>query len=221
MDTVRSNFTNRTQAGRELAAELRKREWRDPVVLALPRGGVPVAFEVAQALKAPLDLAMVRKIGAPGNSEYAIGALVDGNSPVIVLDQQAVSRTGATEEYIELSKQAALKEIERRRVAYGAAQPIPLKGRTAILVDDGIATGSTAKAALKAIRKASPETVVLAVPVAPLDAITRLSPLCDEIVCLATPAEFYSVGEHYDEFDQTSDADVIRCINEARKQAQP
>ncbi len=218
MDSFASGFKDRKDAGAALARELAKREWSDPVILALPRGGVPVAFEVARALRAPLDLVMVRKLGAPGQAEYAIGALVDGKSPEVVLDERAVSLTGASESFIERSKQAALAEIERRRTAYGIKQQVALAGRTAILVDDGIATGSTAKAALMALRKAHPARIVLAVPVAPADALESLSPLCDDIVCLTTPRQFYAVGAHYDDFGQTSDADVMHYLDLAREQ---
>jgi putative phosphoribosyl transferase len=220
MSTIPSVLANRKEAGRALADELSKREWQNPVVLALPRGGVPVAFEVAHALKAPLDLVMVRKLGAPGHAEYAIGAVVDGENPEFVLDQRAVAMTGASRAYIERSKQAALAEIERRRAAYGIERQFPLAGCTAILVDDGIATGSTAKAALIAVRRAKPARIILAVPVAPADTLIDLSPLCDEIVCLNTPRRYYAVGAHYSDFGQTTDAEVMRLLRLAREQLQ-
>lgn len=210
-------FADRKAAGRALARELASREFRDPMVLALPRGGVPVAAEVARTLHAPLDLVMVRKIGAPGQPEFAIGAVVDGEDPQVVIDEQAAGLAGANEAYIVQRVDEALGEIARRRAVYGAHRPIPLEGHTAIIVDDGIATGSTVKAALKAIRAAHPSCIVLAVPVAPMSALARLAPLCDEIVCLLQPRQFYAVGAHYEDFGQTSDEEVVRHLEAARK----
>ena len=211
------SFADRKTAGRALASELERMEFADPVVLALPRGGVPVAFEVAERLRAPLDLVMVRKIGAPGHAEYAIGAVVDGEDPEIVIDERAATLSGASEQYIERTKAAALDEIKRRREVYGAEEAVPLEGRTVILVDDGIATGSTVRAALKAIRKSKPAWIVLAIPVSPPDALASLAPLCDEVVCLMKPRSFYAVGAHYDDFGQTSDKEVVRYLTEARR----
>lgn len=214
-----SSFADRQAAGRALARELAQRDLVDPVILALPRGGVPVAFEIAQELKAPLDLVMVRKIGAPGHAEFAIGAIVDGEDPEVLIDEQAATATGASESYVTRMVSDALAEIRRRRSAYGVGSPQDLGGRTAILVDDGIATGSTAKVALKAVRKAGPRRIILAVPVAPPDALRELAPLCDEIVCLLQPRSFYAVGAHYDDFGQTSDAEVVRYLALARESA--
>ena len=210
-------FADRKAAGRALARELASREFRDPVILALPRGGVPVAAEVARTLHAPLDLVMVRKIGAPGQPEFAIGAVVDGEDPQVVIEEQAAGLAGANEAYIAQRVDEAIGEIARRRAVYGAQRPIPLAGHTAIIVDDGIATGSTVKAALQAVRAAHPSCIVLAVPVAPMSALARLAPLCDEIVCLLQPRQFYAVGAHYDVFGQTSDEEVVRHLEAARK----
>ena len=211
-----STFPDRRAAGRALARAVALRHLPDPVVLALPRGGVPVAFEVAQELGAPLDLVMVRKIGAPGHSEYAIGAIVDGDDPEVVIDRTIAAASGASQTYITQQIDASLKEIRRRRAAYGVGASIDLAGRTAIVVDDGVATGSTVMVALKAVRKARPRRIVLAVPVAPADTFSKLRPYCDEIICLLKPRDFYAVGAYYDQFGQTSDAEVVRYLELSR-----
>ena len=187
------------------------------VVLALPRGGVPVAFEVARALRAPLDLIFVRKIGAPGHAEYGLGAVVDGAHPQVVLNEEAVRFLDVPPSYIEKETQRQLQEIERRRQHYLAGrQPVDVGGRVAIVVDDGIATGGTVRAALKGLSLARPARLILAVPVAPADTIDRLRAEADEIVCLMTPDPFHAVGQHYDDFRQTSDREVTTLLNEAR-----
>lgn len=211
-----ATFADRTAAGLALAAELGRRSYSNPVLLALPRGGVPVALEAARSLHAPLDLVMVRKIGAPGHREYAIGAVVDGAEPQIVIDRSAAASSGASDTYIENATTQALAEIKHRRARYGAGKPERIAGRTAIVVDDGIATGSTMLAALKAVRRSAPERIVVAVPVAAPSALERISPHCDEIVCLHTPQQFHSVGAHYDRFDQTTDDEVVDLLAEAR-----
>lgn len=216
METGSVRFANRREAGRLLAREIAALQLPDPLVLALPRGGVPVGFEIARALKAPLDILLVRKIGAPGHEEYGIGALVDGASPQIVIDQDIARMVGATPEYIEAEIARQLHEVERRRAVYGSGIAVPPAGRTIIMVDDGIATGGTVKAALKALRQAGAARIVLAVPVAPVSAMRELEELCDTVVCLATPQPFHAVGMHYADFTQTSDAEVIRLLAEAR-----
>lgn len=189
----------------------------NPVVLALPRGGVPVAFEVAKALAAPLDVLMVRKIGAPGHEEYGIGAVVDGPAPQVVIDHFAARMASADRAYIDRTVARELAEIERRRSAYCTGDPIALAGRTVVVVDDGIATGGTARAALQALGKSGASRVVLAVPVAPPDCLAPLRALCDEVITLSTPDPFYAVGAHYRDFTQTEDAEVIRLLAEARR----
>jgi putative phosphoribosyl transferase len=192
----------------------------DPIVLALPRGGVPVAFEVAKALRAPLDLLMVRKIGAPGREEFGIGAVVDGSDPQIVLNEEAIRIIGPPEGYVEAETRRQLQEIERRRRLYmGSRRPLLVKGRTVIVVDDGVATGGTVRAALKALSRAGAGRVVLALPVAPLDTLEELRGEADEVVCLSTPEPFWAVGLYYDDFDQTSDEEVIQLLEEARAYA--
>lgn len=210
-------FRNRTEAGQALAARLQDMSLTEPVVLALPRGGVPVGYEVAKALGAPLDVILVRKIGAPGHEEYGIGAVVDGSSPQTVIDEATARMAGATPDYIQRKVADELALIERRRAAYRTGPPIALGGRTAVLVDDGIATGNTVQAALQALAGASPARIVLAVPVAPRDTLNRLGTLCDDVVCLTVPDPFYAVGAHYGDFGQTSDDEVVQLLASARQ----
>lgn len=212
-------FCDRRDAGVKLAAALRHLEERHPVVLALPRGGVPVAFEVATALGAELDLLFVRKIGAPGYEELGMGAVVDGADPQLVLNEDVIRQLAPSPEYLRAEMRRQLAEIERRRSAYnGGMPPIELTGRTVILVDDGIATGGTMKAALKGVRKTHPAQLILAVPIAPRETIAALRSECDEVICLATPDPFYAVGAHYADFTQTTDEEVVRLLDQARHQ---
>ncbi|WP_457090386.1 phosphoribosyltransferase [Microvirga sp. P5_D2] len=212
------SFRNRAEAGRQLVPRLMAYADQNPVILALPRGGVPVAFEVAQALRAPLDLIFVRKIGAPGHAEFGLGAVVDGAHPQVVLNEEALGHVKVPPGYIEDETQRQLKEIERRREHYLAGKsPINVAGRVAIVVDDGIATGSTVRAALKGLSRARPARLILAVPVAPQDTLARLASEADEVVCLMTPEPFYAVSEHYDDFSQTSDREVMRLLDEAQR----
>ncbi|WP_309085342.1 phosphoribosyltransferase [Chelativorans sp.] len=213
-----TEFLNRREAGQRLAAELAHLKEEQPVVLALPRGGVPVGFEVAKALSAPLDLLMVRKLGAPGHSELGIGAVVDGSDPQLVLNDEAMEIIRPSSDYVREEMERQLAEIDRRRAAYFAEHdPTPVSGRTVILVDDGIATGGTVRVALKALRRSNAARIVLAVPVAPRDTLDALHDDADEVVCLATPPNFRAVGLHYENFSQTSDAEVIACLKAARE----
>lgn len=215
-----ARFANRRDAGRQLATALLPLQLDDPLVLALPRGGVPVAVEVARALGAPLDLLLVRKLGAPGHSEYGIGALVDGENPQLVLNEDAMRIVAPSPEYVEAERQRQLVELERRRTRYfGDRQPLPIKGRTVILVDDGIATGGTVRVALRALRSSGASAVVLAVPVAPADTLEALRAEADRTVCLETPQPFLAVGNHYADFAQTSDDEVIALLREAAERA--
>lgn len=211
-------FADRREAGAALVQPVMALAPVDPVVLALPRGGVPLGFEIAQALHAPLDILLVRKIGAPGHEEYGIGAIVDGASPQFVLDEAAARMVRADRTYIEREVARQLAEIERRRAAYGSV-PVPLEGKTVIVVDDGIATGGTVRAALQALAKVSPRRVILAVPLAPREVLVDLGGLCDDIVCLSSPDPFYAVGAHYRDFSQTGDEEVIRLLAKAREWA--
>jgi putative phosphoribosyl transferase len=211
------SFRDRAEAGRQLAQRLMTYAAARPVVLALPRGGVPVAFEVAKALRAPLDLIFVRKIGAPRHAEFGLGAVVDGAHPQVVLNEDALDHVRVPPGYIKEEIQRQLQEIERRREHYLAGRrPVAVEGRVAIVVDDGIATGSTVRAALKGLSRAWPSRLVLAVPVAPRDTIERLRTEADEVICLMTPEQFYAVGEHYDDFRQTSDREVTTLLDEAQ-----
>lgn len=210
------SFHDRREAGLRLASALAHLAGAKPLILALPRGGVPVAFEVAKALNAEMDLLFVRKIGAQGYAELGLGAVVDGADPQLVLNEDVVRQLGPSPHYIRAEMRRQLAEIERRRDAYtGGAPPVKVLRRTVIIVDDGIATGGTVKAALKGVRKNRPAYLVLAVPVAPQESIAELSAECDEIVCLAQPEPFYAVGANYAVFDQTSDDEVIRLIHES------
>lgn len=215
-------FANRRSAGRQLCARLQHLRQERPVVLALPRGGVPVGFEIAEDLDAPLDIVLVCKIGAPDQPELALGAVADGADPQISISSDLAAALGVDAAYIKNETARQLDEIERRRKIYrGDRPPVPLAGRTAIVVDDGIATGSTMRAALRAIRKAGAGKIVLAVPVAPGDAIEALRNEADEIVCLATPRRFFAVGAHYTEFTQLADADVVSLLERRRRSTTP
>jgi putative phosphoribosyl transferase len=204
---------DRRSAGRELARRISQRAFTDPVVLALPRGGVPVAFEIAEALGAPLDLLLVRKVGLPGQPELALAAIVDGERPDLVLNDEVVALSDLDADAIRDLAARELKEIERRRAAYmGSRPPVQVAGRSAIVVDDGIATGASMRAALVALRRRAPKEIVLAVPVAPSDTLADLRPLVDDVVCLAVPEPFHAIGLHYRDFHQLSDREVIDML---------
>ena len=206
-------FSDRQEAGQRLARQLLRLRAEVPVVLALPRGGVPVAFEVARVLEAPLDVVLVRKIGAPGQPELAAGAVVDGDRPEVVLNDDIVHALGVTREYIDREVRRQSGENERRRALYCAGLPrVQLKGRVVIVVDDGIATGATVRAALRAIRRAEPRKLVLAVPVAPPETVADLRSEVDELVCLLQPEQFGSIGRFYADFGQVDDAEVVRLL---------
>lgn len=212
-------FRDREEAGRRLAERLRALDLPRPLVLALPRGGVPVAYEVATALQAPLDLVLVRKIGVPFQPELALGAVVDGDTPEIVVNEDIARALGISEDEIARAAAREIAEIERRRRIYlrGRA-PLPVAGRTAIVVDDGIATGATVRAALQALRRRDPERLVLAIPVAPPDTVAALRAVTDEIICLEMPHHFTAVGAYYGDFAQLSDAEVIALLDQAGEQ---
>jgi len=213
-------FTDRADAGKKLARRLLQLKDKKPVVLALPRGGVPVAFEVAKALGAPLDLVLVRKIGVPFQEEYALGAIADGGEPELVIDENIRRSLNIPEDYVERAKAEALEEIERRRRVYlGKRAPVEVAGHTAIIVDDGIATGATMRAALRAVRRRDPAWLVLAVPVAPPESLRRLAEEADETICLHQPEYFAAVGQFYQDFGQTQDDEVIALLAQAERSA--
>jgi predicted phosphoribosyltransferase len=205
-------FRDRAEAGRRLAKALAPRG-ENSVVYALPRGGVPVAAEIAKALGAPLDLIFARKIGAPSQPELALGAVVNGERPEIVLNLEIIAKLGVSPAEIERLAADQLAEIHRRRALYlGAVAPISAQEKNAILVDDGIATGASMEAAIHALRRRQPRKLVVAVPVAARDAVERLGALADEIVALATPDTFLGVGDFYRDFHQLDDAEVIAIM---------
>lgn len=216
MPDRREVFADRRDAGRRLAAALDSFRDTGVLVLALPRGGVPVAYEVARSLNSPLDIVLVRKIGLPGQPEFGLGAVVNGTKPHTVLNEELVAQIGVSQGYLDSEMQRQLAEIERRRSAYRGDRPShTVGGRTVIVVDDGIATGSTVRVALQALRRAGAARLVLAVPVAPRETLAELAQEVDEIVCLATPEPFYAVGEHYADFEQTSDEEVVELLRAA------
>lgn len=214
MHTQQALFDNRRAAGQKLAHALSGARY--DLVLALPRGGVPVAYEVAIALKLPLDVVIVRKIGAPGQPEVGLGAVVDGDPPQVVWTADVLQVFQPSERYLEAEVERQLSEITHRRQAYiGNRPPINVSERHVLLVDDGIATGGTAKAAARALRQAGAATVTLAVPVAPQSTLDELATEVDDLVCLATPEPFIAVGLHYHDFTQTSDDEVITLLQKA------
>ena len=206
-------FTNRSDAGKQLAKALLSYKGRKPVVLALPRGGVPVGAEIATALDAPLDLILVRKIGVPSQPELAMGAVVDGAAPVTVRNEEVIRLCGIGEQEFAATRDEQLAEIERRRTKYIGDRPHPdVAGRTAIIVDDGIATGATIRAALQATRTRNPAKLVLAVPVAPSDTLVKLRSLADDVICLEKHRLFGAIGLYYRDFSQVSDNEVIDLL---------
>jgi putative phosphoribosyl transferase len=210
-------FANRTEAGQELALRLRKYANRDDViVLGAPRGGVPIAFEVATALRAPLDVFVLRKLGVPGREEFAFGAIASGG--VRILDRRTIEGLGITGLDIERVTRAEKQELERRERAYrGGRPPLDVSGLTVILVDDGIATGSSMLAAIRALRQMKPARIVIAVPVAPSSTCSQLQFEVDELVCLEMPEPFYGVGQFYDDFSQVTDEEVKELLDAASR----
>ncbi|WP_352673063.1 phosphoribosyltransferase [Mesorhizobium australicum] len=200
----------------KLGLELSRLQLHRPVVLALPRGGVPVAVEVAKALNAPLDLLIVRKVCAPGNPELAVAAIVDGDPGEVVLNREIVETYGLNDDALRVLIANERPELERRRVAYrGKNIPMSIAGRTAIIVDDGAATGTTMKIAIRALKRRSPREIVVAVPVSPQETVAALEQEADRVVCLSQPGQFRALGHHYLRFPQLSDSDVVAAMDEA------
>jgi putative phosphoribosyl transferase len=220
-DRTMIELADRTSAGEALAARLAGMGIEDPVVLALPRGGVPVGKAIADRLGAPLDLLLVRKVGVPWQPELAAAAVVDGDSPEIVLNEEVARLAGLSREELSELASRELREIERRRRSYCRdIEPEPVEGRTAILVDDGIATGTTARVALAALRRRRPKRLVLAVPVAPAETAAALAPLVDDLVCLDTPEMFGAISTFYVDFHQLSDEEVLRLLAKGSRSAE-
>jgi predicted phosphoribosyltransferase len=211
-------FANRTEAGRQLAEKLEKYMGRhDVAVLGLPRGGVPVAYEVAKRLRVLLDVFIVRKLGVPGFEELAAGAIASGG--VRVLNEEVVRALPHAEQAIEAVTARETAELERREQTYREGRPAPeLRDRTVILVDDGLATGATMRAAVKALRERGAARIVVAVPVGPTDTCQELQQLADETICLTMPAFFQAVGQYYEDFSQTTDDDVRELLTMAAQE---
>ncbi len=211
-------FANRVEAGKQLASAL-KDVGKDAIVLAVPRGGVVVGYQVAHELQIPLDIIITKKIGAPGNPELAIGAVTEEGS--ITLDEDLTSQLFVSKEYIETEAARQKQEINRRLKTYRGDAPAPeIQDREVILVDDGVATGSTLRAALISLRKKGAKTITMAVPVGPPETINRFRNEADRVVCLLTPEPFYAIGQFYDEFEQTSDEEVTLLLNQNKQELQ-
>lgn len=209
-------FQDRRDAGRQLAGRLMGYRHDNSIVLALPRGGAVVGFEVAKALRAPLEVLVVRKLAAPAYPEYAIGAIAPGD--IKVLDRRAMHMLGLSEEEVKRIEEAERGELKRRIELYRGNRPMfYVRGRTAIIVDDGLATGMTANAAIQAVRRLHPKQVVLAVPVCSLDAAETLRQEVDALVCIATAVDFGAVGQWYAHFEQTTDEEVINLMQQAQQ----
>jgi putative phosphoribosyl transferase len=214
-DRPQGRFSDRHDAGQQLAAQLLPLADEQPLVIGLPRGGVPVAEQVAAALDAVLEVLAVRKIGAPGNPEYGIGAIAEDGTRVF--DRAAVAALGIDGDTLEAIVVSEEAELRRRVEAYrGDRPPLSLRGRTAIVVDDGVATGVTDTAALRATRRRGPQRLVLAVPVCAADSAARLRAEADELVCLLEPQQLFGVGQWYADFAQVSDAEVLAALRRAR-----
>jgi predicted phosphoribosyltransferase len=210
-------YKNRSQAGKGLAQELAGYADQHPIVLALPRGGLPVAAEIAKALDAPLDLLLVRKLGTPGQPELAMGAVIDGAEPHVMRNDEIIAILGIPETEFQKVVRRELAEIERRRILYLGNRPrAQLKGRVAIVVDDGVATGATTRAALQAVRSQMPAKTILAVPVAPTSTIEELSGEADEIICPHSYEPFFAIGFYYTDFRQINDDEVIEILSKVR-----
>jgi putative phosphoribosyl transferase len=207
-------FHDRTDAGRRLATQVAERHLEAPIVVALPRGGVPVGYEIARALEAPLDVLIARKLGAPGHPELAIGAVAEGGG--FYLNLGLAAEFWVTEPYLQEVARAELAEVERRRIAYRAGKPtLDVQGRSAIIVDDGLATGATMSAAVRALRKQDARALVVAVPVCAPTTATQLHREGVEVICAMAPLDFEAVGACYEEFEQTSDQEVVELLRRA------
>lgn len=219
MEAEDNRFPDRTDAGRQLAARLVDMKLDHPQVYALPRGGVPVAVEIAAALKAPLDLILVRKIGAPGNPELALGAIAEGPDTEVIVNEDVWMSTRAEPIYFNEEKVRQQEELARRAAAYLGDRPrLDPAGKTVVVVDDGLATGATMKAALSALARRKARRLILALPVAPKDTLHVFADLADDIICLNPATTFRGVGAFYQNFDQLTDAEVVALLDRAPAQ---
>lgn len=210
-------FADRSEAGKRLGKALDRYRGKNVIVLALPRGGVPVAAEVASYLRAPLDLLLVRKIGVPAQPELAMGAIIDGEDPIVVRNEDVIRLAWVSAAEFDKSCERELAEIERRRRLYvGDRHRVDVEGRIAIIVDDGIATGATVRAAIRGLRRRKPGSIVLAVPVAPPETIEALRKEADDVICLEEPEFFQAIGLYYRDFRQLRDQDVIALMDAAQ-----
>ncbi|MHB1703815.1 MAG: phosphoribosyltransferase [bacterium] len=212
-------FKNRIEAGKLLGEKLSAEKFggRNTVVIGLLRGGIPVAYEIAAILKSPLDVALVRKIGAPNQEELAIGAVVDGKSPKVYLNESLISRINIPAGYLERMEQIKFKEIrEREKIYRRGAEKIDVSGKTAIIVDDGIATGASVMAVIEAVKDEKPAKIIVAVPVIAGDTMRELKKVVDKVVVLSAPEEFYAVGEFYEDFSQTTDEEVLYLLQKSK-----
>jgi putative phosphoribosyl transferase len=211
-------FTDRVEAGKRLASAMRDFAGKNGIVLAIPRGGVVVGYEIAKALSLPLDVIIPRKIGAPDNPELAIGAMTEDGT--IILDDNLITYIGVQRDYIKAESERQKHEIERRLKLYRQNEPYPsLKGLDVIIVDDGIATGSTMKAALASVKNRGASTVTVAVPVGPPSTIKELKKQADRVVCLYAPEYFQAIGQFYTDFNQTTDEEVIQLLKQSKQKS--
>lgn len=217
MDTKNTIFKNRKEAGEKLAEELKKYSKEKPLILALPRGGVPIGFEVAKKLHSPLDTLVVRKLGAPWNKEFGFGAIAPGD--VLMLDRSTIDSLDLTEETINEVIEAELHEMERRIILYRSGkETINSQSSTIIIIDDGLATGVTARTAVESARLSyKPEKIIFASPVCASDSVKRLEPYVDKIICLSQPKDLIAIGEYYDSFNQVSDEEVLEALKKANE----
>ncbi len=213
------SFRDRRDAGARLADALGDLRGEDVVVLALPRGGVPVAAEIALRLRAPMDVLLVRKIGVPARPELAMGAVVEGMDPIIVRNEHIIRLSWVSAAEFEQASRKEIAEIDRRRKRYQSGPPLDVEGRTVVLVDDGIATGATMRAAIKGLKERKPKRIVVAVPVAPPDVVAELGSEADSVVCLEQPADLGAIGFYYQDFSQLDDDAVVAILAATRERA--
>lgn len=208
-------FKDRVEAGKILAGALSEYKSKSTIVLAIPRGGVIVAYEVAKALNAPLDIIIPRKIGAPGQPELAIGAVTEDGTTI--LNQDIIQHLKVSDDYIKAEAKRQVEEIKKRIQMYIGDKPrLSIRGKVVILIDDGVATGATIRAAIASIRKREPNLIVLAIPLGPKDTIKELRKDADKVICLMTPEPFFAIGQFYENFEQISDEEVIQILNKFR-----